>query len=277
MIGFTIKKVTPELAAKWLKSNFDNRPLTKSTVDSYARDMATGNWRLVHQPIAFDCRGNLTDGQHRLNAVVKSGATVEMYVASYSSQETAHSLPIDTQRRRTADFILGCSQRDQETARAIFRASAGSTDRVPTVFELDAILKTFGTLISEVTECMGTKKAPYRSLVSVRAAVTLRCLNMPQHQGSILEQYRSFVRLEETATLWPSVVALLRSFDFGGKSMTKDEIAQRSWLAFNPDRRDMQVIRLADPLKIAAEMREAGREHLSMFQFTVGTTSSGEK
>jgi hypothetical protein len=37
--------VTPELAEQWLKANTLNRPVRKSRVKAYARDIQNGRWR----------------------------------------------------------------------------------------------------------------------------------------------------------------------------------------------------------------------------------------
>lgn len=74
-------EITPETAAKWLESNAEfNRKLRQSVVDRYARDMLNGEWNLTHQGIAFDTKGRLIDGQHRLAAVAKAGVSVKMTV-----------------------------------------------------------------------------------------------------------------------------------------------------------------------------------------------------
>ncbi len=76
-----IETITPELADLWLtKHNNINRNVSQQTVESYATDMKNGRWSITHQGIAFDTDGNLQDGQHRLWAVVFSGATVQMNV-----------------------------------------------------------------------------------------------------------------------------------------------------------------------------------------------------
>ena len=73
--------VTPGQAMNWLEhANNHNRSLSDRTVQQYARDMKAGRWWLSHQGIAFDPRGNLIDGQHRLWAVVEAEVSVEMYV-----------------------------------------------------------------------------------------------------------------------------------------------------------------------------------------------------
>lgn len=72
--------VTPELATEWLESRAPNRSISESTVNRYAADMRSGKWRLTHQGIAFDADGVLIDGEHRLWAVTRAGATVPMVV-----------------------------------------------------------------------------------------------------------------------------------------------------------------------------------------------------
>jgi hypothetical protein len=85
-----IMKVGPDVAAKWLEKNTHNRDLRQSVVNAYASAMKRGEWRLTPEPIAF-CRPytngegkaqpeTLIEGQHRLWAVVESGAEVEFTV-----------------------------------------------------------------------------------------------------------------------------------------------------------------------------------------------------
>ena len=78
----TIETITPAKALEYLATvdTSKQRPLKKMKIDDYAASMAHGHWVLTHQGIAFDDEGNLCDGQHRMHAVVKSGATVEMQV-----------------------------------------------------------------------------------------------------------------------------------------------------------------------------------------------------
>lgn len=71
-------KMTPEMANEILERNKNNRKIRLYVVDRYARDMANGKWEINGDTIVFDESGNLTDGQHRLMAVVKAGVTVDM-------------------------------------------------------------------------------------------------------------------------------------------------------------------------------------------------------
>lgn len=84
-----IMMVDPAMARAWLGSNFsNNRRLNKERVNFYAKQMAVGQWKLTHQGIAISTTGQLLDGQHRLHAVIQSGATVAMMV-TFDLEESA--------------------------------------------------------------------------------------------------------------------------------------------------------------------------------------------
>lgn len=76
-----IEDVTPEKAAQWIQRNHErNRRRRPAKVAEYAADMRAGRWFLGTQVIAFDPDGTLVNGQHTLEAVVKSGATIRSIV-----------------------------------------------------------------------------------------------------------------------------------------------------------------------------------------------------
>jgi hypothetical protein len=78
MIG--IEQITPAIATALLDGNATNRNIRQRRIDQYARDMQSGRWYPVGDPITISDAGVLLNGQHRLMAVVQSGATVEMPV-----------------------------------------------------------------------------------------------------------------------------------------------------------------------------------------------------
>lgn len=75
-----VERITPDVAKTYLITNKGNRYLRNSLVASFARDMKNGVWKLTHQGIAFNKRGELVDGQHRLSAIIFSETTQEMMV-----------------------------------------------------------------------------------------------------------------------------------------------------------------------------------------------------
>lgn len=97
--------VDPATAQRWLGRNYSNRKLRDSKVAAFARDMSTGNWQMTGEAIKFAVDGKLLDGQHRLHAVVASGATVTLLVIRNIADE-AQSV-MDTGVARTAADGLG--------------------------------------------------------------------------------------------------------------------------------------------------------------------------
>lgn len=83
-------EVTPEMAGEWMdrhweriaNKKFKQRPLSISRVMRYAQAMKDGHWRLSPEPIVIDVNGDITNGQHRLEAVRKAGVTVMMTVTT---------------------------------------------------------------------------------------------------------------------------------------------------------------------------------------------------
>lgn len=111
------KKITPAMAAKWLEANTGNRRVRKSLVDLYAKDMREGRWLKTHQGVLFSSSGRLLDGQHRLMAIVQSGATVEMLVTTGADDSAFPGIDINAVRT-VADFMLGQPYRCQVAAAA---------------------------------------------------------------------------------------------------------------------------------------------------------------
>jgi hypothetical protein len=76
----SIVMIDPDTAKRWLANNEANRHIRATQVNKYASDMTAGRWHLTGSPIQFAADGRLLDGQHRLCAIIKSGATVPMFV-----------------------------------------------------------------------------------------------------------------------------------------------------------------------------------------------------
>lgn len=75
------QRITPELAKAMLKRNTSNyRKPSKSTIDRYVRDMKNKEWPMTHHGIAFNKKGELVDGQHRLMAVVSSNKAIDFMI-----------------------------------------------------------------------------------------------------------------------------------------------------------------------------------------------------
>jgi hypothetical protein len=99
------ERVDPQTAVAWLARNKDNRRPKPAVIAQYARQMAEGLWRDDNpDPIIFDTRGDLINGQHRLEAVVQTGQDVTMLV--YRGVHPSLRDVLDTGTRRTSSDLL---------------------------------------------------------------------------------------------------------------------------------------------------------------------------
>ena len=99
-----IVEVSPDMAQKMLEANSHNRTLRKEYVRKLAAAMQRGEWTVNGEPIQIAKDGTLLNGQHRLNAVVESGASVPLLVIrglDISSQQT-----MDSGLRRNLSDVL---------------------------------------------------------------------------------------------------------------------------------------------------------------------------
>lgn len=106
--GFT--EVTPELAAKWLNQNTNNRRIRRSFVDELVKKIQNNQW-VENTPdhIAFYDDGTLANGQHRLTAIAEAGVPVYTKI-EYDIPRNA-AICIDAGKKRTfsdnVQIVLG--------------------------------------------------------------------------------------------------------------------------------------------------------------------------
>lgn len=100
--------VTPSMARQWLDKNADNnRPLKRSKIPGYARDMLAGHWRNdTGETIKFDPDGYLIDGQNRLTAVVLAGVPVTFAVMRNVPREAMIVMDSGTPRSASDTMII---------------------------------------------------------------------------------------------------------------------------------------------------------------------------
>lgn len=75
-----VETITPKMAEEYLKHNKINRTLKDKRVTSYANDMKDGAWQLNGEAIRFNKSGDLIDGQHRLNAIIRANKPIQTVV-----------------------------------------------------------------------------------------------------------------------------------------------------------------------------------------------------
>jgi len=108
---FQVEHITPDFAESVLETkNSNNRGLKPANLKRLITAIDNDEWILTNQGIAFDKDGNLLDGQHRLQAIVKTGKTLPIMVARNMDPKIFNC--VDTGTARTAAdglFIKGCT------------------------------------------------------------------------------------------------------------------------------------------------------------------------
>lgn len=102
----SVVMVTPDIAERWLLANVGNRKLKPQKVAEFARDMAAGAWQYTGEAIKFSRTGRLVDGQNRLNAVIRSGATVPMLVVRGLDDEAQRVMDTGAKRTSADDLTM---------------------------------------------------------------------------------------------------------------------------------------------------------------------------
>jgi hypothetical protein len=125
-VNIRLVEVTPELAKEFLKHTKINRPLSVSNVNFLTREILKNSWMLTGESIKFDSDGYLIDGQHRLNAIIKSGKKVLLMIM-YGVDSNVFSV-LDTGRKRTGSDVLAINGLENYTL-------AASTIRLINQFE----------------------------------------------------------------------------------------------------------------------------------------------
>lgn len=99
-----VVKLTPEMAEMLLGRNPANRKISAATVENYAHEMAGRRWVFNGEPIIVSDTGELNDGQHRCQAVIESGVSIDVLLIVGIARETRTTL--DQGKTRTVGDYL---------------------------------------------------------------------------------------------------------------------------------------------------------------------------
>lgn len=118
--NYSVVPITPPMAEQWLARNTNNRRIRPAAVGRYARDMASGNWTENGSAIAFADDGTLLDGQHRLEAIIQSGATVTMLVVRGLPKRAQDTID-DGAKRTLSDRLTFNGHQNASVAASVVR------------------------------------------------------------------------------------------------------------------------------------------------------------
>lgn len=144
--------MTPALARELLRHNTCNRPISERSIINYSRDMAAvpTRWQFNGDTIKIAEDGSLLDGQHRLQAVVRSNTSHYMALIRDLPRETQDTM--DAGRKRTAADMLSLhGEANAHVLGAVLRRvwmlqngdAKFKHNATPTSSELKAVLEQF--------------------------------------------------------------------------------------------------------------------------------------
>lgn len=97
--------ITPKIAEAMLGYNTNNRSLRRHRVSALATEMTRKQWLATGEAIKFDVKGNLIDGQHRLEGCIAASATLKQQLVVTGLPEKSFAV-IDTGMKRTPKDTL---------------------------------------------------------------------------------------------------------------------------------------------------------------------------
>lgn len=99
-----VERIGPKKAREYLDMMPRNRRQRGRVKDRYIKAMTKGQWKLTGEAIKFNTRGELIDGQHRLEAIIATGKTVEILVCRNVPPEAF--MELDTGATRSPGDLL---------------------------------------------------------------------------------------------------------------------------------------------------------------------------
>lgn len=264
---FEITTVTPEVAAKLLGKNENNRKLREPRAALLAQAMTEGKWRLTHQAVAISPRGRLLDGQHRLRAVALSGKTVQMVIA-YDVPDTTFGV-IDAGMPRKMYERLKSDPRNTTIATQMLRLMLGS--KTSQEYEVQTMLDVAGDAMLKVAQVAGPNKrrGGRMSKATQEAAVVLRmadAIRSKDEDAQIRINWKlEKLRRGDMAGAPPIIVAYNKQLTDGvhsGDALVSPQVDEfcRAWRAFDPEKESVPRLHIDDHGAIVREARDLFQE-----------------
>lgn len=210
-----IMTVTPMNAQSWLAKNHDhNRKLRKLKVAEYESDMRAGRWVLSDQAISFNTADELINGQHRLQAVHRSGVSIKSLVLWNCPDRSL--LVIDGGMKRSTNDRFGMAGKSYPsgcgaTVRRLVTGLKKYAGESVSDWRVDEFMVDHGAAVVFVHKTTAKNKitlAPVRAVL-VRAKIT----------GVAGERLERFCEVLNTGIMGPgeNAAVLLRNFIVSAK------------------------------------------------------------
>ena len=199
--------ITPSMAQDMLDRNMkNNRKLNHNTIRRYARIMKAGGWNLTHQGIAFDEKGELIDGQHRLHAIIMANEPIQMMVTYNVQHEDGAAFTIDMGTKRTTQNVIQISgiEDDVYSRMAPYAAgyirykksiNSGSPDPVEIIAYIDRHYEVF----SDVMNILGNGARNRNGSGGTKIhSIVIVAIIAAYNRGEDIDALRKFVQVYRT-------------------------------------------------------------------------------
>jgi hypothetical protein len=198
--------VTPEMARRWLEKNALNRRLRPTFVQFLIEELQAGHWIMGNDGVSFDLDGWLTNGQHRLTSIARSGISAWLFVIIDLPAESrliqdrgvVHSLADNL--RLPVTEIADCTLIGQILGR--FKGSR------PSSFAMDRIAKWWDPIYQTIAPLTNRSRSGF-SNSSLRVGVGLRWrIEADPAKVYVIQQYEYMLAgqaremSEAVCTLW---------------------------------------------------------------------------
>lgn len=245
--------VTPELAASWLQKNSINRRLRPGVVRRYALTMKAGKWVTSPEAICFDADGVVLNGQHRLEGVVASGASVVLMIVRGVPRSVFEVF--DRGSPRSYADSIGIDRRLAEVARLAAYVCATKANSVP-----DFAVKHMAEMLGESHESLLSHCNARSNVVSAAPVRLAACLRMMTgNENFVLQQYRALC-LGHVHDLCRSAQSFLGAVAIGrvkaGGGTVQRELLVRAWDVFDESKKNNSRIQIRDAERRISEIRD---------------------
>ena len=253
----SIETITPLYAKNLLSLNCNNRNVNRYRVSAYAEDMKNGCWQLTHQGILIGKNGNVIDGQHRLYAVIESGASIKTLVSVSDEIDSPLNCMVDTQMTRAQSFITGKSQMLIATANAAIESTKGNWFRTASLgtTEKNRVLSLIEPYFSDLmagskTTCKGITAA------SLIIGAIANMYSDDSNSDYVIQQFNA-MRNAEFLNLSTMAGSFYRQVAIDRVAYTRKELVARSFRAFDYKRRNLSKLQVKDSDFAAEEAASA--------------------
>jgi hypothetical protein len=243
--------LTPTGAEALLARNTANRKVRRSNVDMFVRKIKSGEWMLTHQGLAIAHDGTILDGQHRLIAIVETGATVPILV-NYDCDKRIFPA-IDSGVPRNNGDLTKLPARVIEMLNVISVMAGNMRSKLSPgeVFELNRI---YGPACQSVNDFAPTSKKAVTA-APIRAAVAILVMEGCGDYARYLYRRTTLFDFEGMPKVTQIFVKHVLNSHNGGGSSVQATLFCKALKAFDPREKNALQCQYTDAIRDRAKER----------------------